>query len=86
MLSSGIKQIPGLDVDSCYPTPTNIAYFSISPDVPFNEGTLVEKLKAHDILCNTSGVRRFRLVTHYWIDDDDIDKTLTVLNTIMRQS
>jgi len=86
VLSSGIKQIPGLNVDSCYPTPTNIAYFSISPDVPFNGDALVEKLKAHDILCNTSGVRRFRLVTHYWIDDDDIDKTLTVLNTIMRQS
>lgn len=85
VLSSGIKQIPGLDVDSCYPTPTNIGYFSISPELPFNEEGLVEKLKAFDILCNPSGARRFRLVTHYWIDDDDIDKTLNTLDQIVRQ-
>jgi len=86
VLASGIKQIAGLDVDSFYPTPTNIGYFSISPELPFNEEGLVDQLKAHDILCNPSGRRRFRLVTHYWIDDDDIEKTLNTLSNIIRKS
>ena len=35
-----------------------------------------QKMKEHGILVHSTGPRRFRLVTHYWIDDSAVEKTV----------
>jgi hypothetical protein len=33
-------------------------------------------MKSFGVLVDPENARRFRLVTHYWIDDDAVEKTI----------
>jgi threonine aldolase len=80
-LAEGIARIPGLliEADKVY---TNIVYFQIEQDKMAGE-ELVAKLADKGILTLSTGPGRFRMVTHYGIESDDIEKTLKALSGIM---
>ncbi|MDH4209865.1 MAG: low-specificity L-threonine aldolase [candidate division WOR-3 bacterium] len=81
-LAEGIARIPGLSIepDKVY---TNIVYFEIEQD-KMTADELVAKLSEKGILTLSTGPGRFRMVTHYGIEADDIEKTLKALSEIMR--
>ena len=82
-LAEGIARIPGLHVDVST-VRTNIIYFDIEAEHITAEQLRVG-LEREGIKALSTGPRRFRLVTHYGIDAEDIDRTLAVINDVMIQ-
>ena len=63
---------------------TNIVYFELeSEDITAQE--VVEEARQNGILFLNLGPKRFRMVTHYGIDSDDIETTISVLDCIIEQ-
>ncbi len=82
-LAEGIAAIPGLRIepDKVY---TNIVYFEIEQG-KMRADELVTRLAERDVLTLSTGPRRFRMVTHYGIDAEDIEMTLKALGEVMGQ-
>jgi threonine aldolase len=80
-LAEGIAQIKGLRIDLSR-VKTNIIYFDVT-----NEGINVEQLQAgleqRGIKALPTGTDRFRMVTHYGIEGDDIDRTVAALKEVV---
>ena len=74
-LADGLRTIPGIDLETDPPA-TNMVFFSLGQEIPL-DGVAAEKALARDgVLIHAVGPRRIRLVVHYWIDDDGVDRTL----------
>jgi threonine aldolase len=74
-LAEGLRENSGIVLDAGTPA-TNMVFFNLAPNVKMSAPEVEEKLKPQGILVSASGQRRFRLVTHYWIDDVAINKTI----------
>lgn len=81
-LADGLRQISGLNVDADSPS-TNMVYMNISEDVKLNAGQIAERMKTYGILLDAENSRRFRLVTHYWIDDEKVQKTISAFRDVL---
>jgi threonine aldolase len=81
-LAEGLRQTPGLLVDADSPS-TNMVYMNLSDDVQLNAGQIVEKMKKYGVVLDSENSRRFRLVTHYWIDDAGVEKTIAAFREVL---
>lgn len=75
-LANGLRQVKGLVVDQDSPY-TNMVYLNLADDVPVNSKQLSEKLRKSGVLVDAENARRFRLVTHYWIDDTAVERSIS---------
>lgn len=75
-LAEGLSQIPGVVLDAGSPS-TNMVYFNLADSIPLGVGEIEKRMKALGVLVEASGPRRFRVVTHYWIDDAGVEKAVT---------
>jgi threonine aldolase len=75
-LAEGLRQVDGLVVDTNSPF-TNMVYLNLSEGVSANAQQITQKMKGFGILVDPENARRFRLVTHYWIDDSAVEKTIS---------
>jgi len=76
-LADGLREIPGVLVDDGSPK-TNMIYFNLADDLNVTAQQIGERMQASDVLVDAENSRRFRLVTHYWIDDDAVEKSIAV--------
>lgn len=74
-MAEGLRQVRGLVVDVGSPH-TNMVYLNLTADLPVNASQIMEKMKMLGVLVDAENARRFRLVTHYWIDDEAVEKTV----------
>jgi threonine aldolase len=74
-LANGLRQIKGLVVDPSSPY-TNMVYLNLSEAVQANTQLITQKMKEDGVLVDPENARRFRLVTHYGIDDQAVEKTI----------
>jgi threonine aldolase len=74
-LARGLSAIPGLSLDPGGPH-TNMVYVNLSTDLPLTARQVAARLAALGVLVGVAGERRFRLVTHYWIDDRAVEQTI----------
>jgi threonine aldolase len=74
-LAEGLAGIPGLVLDEGTPY-TNMIFMNLAGDVPLNAEEVAGRLKERGVLAGVTGKRRFRLVTHYWIDDQAVEKAV----------
>lgn len=81
-LAEGLRQIPGLLVDAGSPS-TNMVYLNLSDDVQLSAGQIVEKMKKYGVVLDSENSRRFRLVTHYWIDDTGVEKAIAAFREVL---
>lgn len=80
-LAEGIAQIEGLSIDVSA-VHTNIIYFELAGDKLSGE-QLIARLEDKGIrLLSLGGSSRFRMVTHYGIDAEDVDATLAALKAV----
>jgi threonine aldolase len=84
-LARGLNTVKGIQLDTGEP-PTNMVFFRLEDEVSVSENELITELKQMAIRVSATGTRRFRLVTHYWIDDDGIDRTVEAFGTILRKA
>jgi threonine aldolase len=79
-LADGLAEMPTVMVDPVF---TNILYFSLAPQVTLTTAEVAARLREDGILIGPRSARTFRAVTHYWIDDEGIDRTLKALREIL---
>ncbi len=84
-LAEGLGQISGLSLVFGLPK-TNMVFLALSPQVPTNAPQIGERLKEQGVKVNVTGVRSFRLVTHYWIGDGDVEKTIKAFQEVMQDT
>ncbi len=82
-LFEGLKQVRGIKLDAS--PSSNMVYFDLLDDIKLSEDQVVEEIKKRGVLVDWwPGHRRFRLVTHYWIDDAGIEFALSALADVLR--
>jgi threonine aldolase len=82
-LFEGLKQVRGLRLDAFGSSSTNMIYFDLTDEVQLSVEQVIEQMKTRGVLVDWAGPRRFRLVTHYWVDDAGVEKTLKALAEIL---
>ncbi len=80
-LAAGLAAISGLEVS---PVSSNIIYFRLTGEVPVDAPEVERRLQAEQVLLLARSARHFRAVTHYWIQDKDVMRTLEVVAQVLR--
>ena len=75
-LADGLRQVRGLLVDKDSPY-TNMVYLNLADDITIDSKQVGEKMMELGLLVDAENARRFRLVTHYWIDDTAVEKVIS---------
>jgi len=81
-LAEGLSENRGLVLDAGTPA-TNMIFMNLSESVPMSASDVAEKLKEHGVLAGIAGARRFRLVTHCWIGDDDVEAAVAAFRAVL---
>jgi threonine aldolase len=84
-LADGLRQIAGLALDPGTPA-TNMVFLSLMADVKYTTDGFIESLKERGVLIGATGERAYRLVTHYWIDDEGVEKTVEAFRGVVRKN
>jgi len=80
-LAAGLRAIPGLLVDE---PPTNMVFFNLRDSIKLTVHEIELEMKKRGILIESVGKqRRFRFVTHYWIDDAAVERTVEALRQVI---
>ena len=81
-LAEGLSENRGLVLDAGTPA-TNMVFMNLAENVPMSAESVVEKMKEHGVLVGAAGARRFRLVTHCWVDDAGVEKTVNAFGEVL---
>ncbi len=83
ILAQGLAHIPGIVVDTTTP-PSNIVYLNLQDHIPVGASDIAAQLQKHQVRAGVTGKRRFRLVTHYWIDDLAVKSTVQAFAEVLK--
>ena len=91
-LADGLRQIPGLELDPGAPY-TNMVFLNLTSEPDETQvlqhggispaERVAARLAEHGVRVGVAGSRRFRLVTHYWVNDAHIQRTLAGFQAVM---
>jgi threonine aldolase len=73
-LADRLETLPGVSFPKGYPQ-TNMVFLAIKPEIAKTPREIQQDLREENVLVGMSGPREFRLVTHYWVNGDDIEYT-----------
>jgi threonine aldolase len=82
-LADGLRTIPGIMVDEDSPK-TNMVYFNLAEGVKVTSQQIGERMKSTGVLVDAYHPTRFRLVTHYWIDDEAVEESLSAFKKALQ--
>ena len=82
-MAEGLSEIPGIRLSPAMPA-TNMIFFNLADSVKLSTPEIEKKLEERGILAHSSGPRRFRLVTHLWIDDQSVNTTIAAFKEILQ--
>jgi threonine aldolase len=60
-----------------------MVFMNLAEDVDMSAAQVAEKMQARGVLTGVSGARRFRLVTHCWIDDESVEQAVAAFNDVL---
>ncbi len=81
-LFEGLKQVTGLKLDAR--SASNMIYFDLADRIILTENQIIEEMKKYDVLVDWAGPRRFRLVTHFWVDDAGVEKAIKGFSEVLK--
>lgn len=81
-LYEGLKQVKGLRLEA--EPVSNMVYFSLADHVTLTENQICAEMKKYGVMVDWSAPRQFRLVTHYWVDDAGVEKTVKALGEVLK--
>ena len=81
-LAEGLRQVPGLRLDTGTAS-TNMVYFDLGDGVQLSVDQIIDEMKKRGVLVDWAGARRFRLVTHYWVNDEGIERTVRAFRDVL---
>jgi len=82
-LAQGITQIDGLSIDGEMPQ-TNMVFLTVAKEIGKTAQIIADGLTEHGIKVSVVGPQRIRMVTHYWINDAGIEKTINGFQKLVR--
>jgi threonine aldolase len=62
-----------------------MVYLNLEDQVPWGAAQVAERLKERGVRVGVVGGRRFRLVTHYWISDEDVEEAASAFGEVLNQ-
>ena len=80
-LEEGLAGIPGLDVG---PAVSNILYFGLTEQVSKTPEEVVAGLAERGVRMLGRVGGRFRAVTHHWISDEDVERTIQAMREVIQ--
>ncbi|GAB4484455.1 MAG: low-specificity L-threonine aldolase [Anaerolineales bacterium] len=80
-LAEGLSKIPQIQLDGM--PPTNMVFFTLADSVAWTVEQIEARMQERGILVHATGMRRFRLVTHYWIDDAAVEQTVEAFGELL---
>jgi len=81
-LAEGLAKIPGVQLDIPIPL-TNMVFISLDEKAPYSAAKVTARLQEHKVRVGAVGPRSFRLVTHYWINDEGVERTLKAFAQVL---
>jgi len=81
-LAEGLSEMRGLVLDVGTPA-TNMIFMNLSDEVDMSASDVVEKIKEHGILVGAAGERRFRLVMHCGVKDEDVNEVVAAFRAVV---
>lgn len=82
-LAQGLSEIPGLVVENPLPA-TNMVFTHLNGEISLEGGAVIQRLAAEGIKIGLAGERRFRLVTHYWVDDEGVERAVEAMRKVLQ--
>ena len=61
-----------------------MVYFDLLDEIQLSVNQIVDEMKKRGVLVDWAGPRRFRLVTHYWVDDVGIEKAVDAFAEVLK--
>jgi threonine aldolase len=84
-LGECLANIPDLVLDPGTPQ-TNMIFLSLAEHVPLEASEVAARLAQSGVLVGVIDTRRFRLVTHYWVDDRGVDRAVAAFEQVMQET
>ena len=81
-LAEGLRSFPSLQADPEKPY-TNMVFLNLSQAAKLNAREIGQRLVDRGIKIGVVGNQRFRLVTHYGIEDADIEQTIAAFGEVL---
>jgi threonine aldolase len=81
-LADGLRENDCIVLDDGTPA-TNMVFFDLAARASLSAPEVAERLARDGILVSPGGERRFRLVTHCWIDDAAVEKTIAAFAKVL---
>jgi len=81
-LAEGLADTPGFVADP-QRVRTNMVYFELAPPVRIDAPEVERRLAERGVLLFAAGQRRFRAVTHAWVEAGEIDRALLAFRTVL---
>lgn len=78
VLAEQLAKLPGIRFEMGMPQ-TNMVFPSLTAGVKSSAAEIAKKVAAENIRIGVVGERKFRMVTHYWIDDEGIERTVAAM-------
>lgn len=82
-LAASLSDLPEISVEET-PLRTNMVFIRIDPRSSFSAATLSQALNKEHIRVGAVADRRIRMVLHYWIDDDDLDRITKTFERLLQ--
>jgi len=82
-LAEGLAAIPGIQFEMGMPQ-TNMVFPSLTAEAKDSAAEIARKLAAEDIRIGVVGERKFRMVTHYWISDEGVERTILAMGKALK--
>lgn len=81
-LAKGLAEVPGLVLEPGSPY-TNMIFAGLDSNVTLTARQVVEALTERGVRIGLAGQGRFRMVTHYWIDDEAVATTVQHFRSVL---
>jgi len=83
-LAQGLAGIQGMLLDAGSPY-TNMVFCSLDENIPLDARQTVAALERLGVLVGVVGARRFRIVLHYWINDQAVEQTIEAFREVIHK-
>lgn len=80
-LAKGLAAVPGIHLDVAVP-PTNMVFVTLDEALPA-ASVVAQRLLEYGIKVGAVGPHRLRMVTHYWVNDEGIDRTIAAFGRVL---
>lgn len=82
LLAKGLTRVEGLKVEIENP-PSNMVFVQVSDEIKLPTAQIANKMAELGVKIGVTGSKRFRMVTHFWIEDEGIERTVAAFKQVL---